>query len=142
MASGLQIGAACSEFADACQYGPRCVSQAAAGKGLVALLEVFQTRIDDFFDPVQFRAPEVAHFIKTAIDIVKATVHVAKRWSMVVKRTSRCVRKSVSRALLIRIPTRRVTMVGTTAKTMVRSWVSLIRFIIIAPCRLGLRGCA
>lgn len=46
--------------------------------GLVALLEGFPTRADDFFDPVQFRAPEVAHFIEAAIYAVKATVHVAE----------------------------------------------------------------
>src|ERR1700733_3974723 len=43
---------------------------------LTALFEVLEPGVDHLFNAIELRAPEFAHFVETAIDIVEARIHV------------------------------------------------------------------
>jgi hypothetical protein len=93
--------------------------------GSAALLDMLEPGIEHFLDTMEFGAPEVAHFIESAIDfpepaidVVEAGVHVSAQFADALV--------SFSLELLTRMPTRTASIVGTAAKAIVRSCVSLV----------------
>ena len=100
-----------------------------------------QPRVDDFFDAMQLRAPQVFHFLEAHIHVrtevvdarigfLNACVGFTNRAFKLLfkspRRAFKLVLKSPKRALLMSIPTRTISMVGAVLIAIVRIWVSVI----------------
>jgi hypothetical protein len=42
----------------------------------IALFDVFEPRVQHFFDAMELAAPEVAHFVEAATDDIETRIHV------------------------------------------------------------------